>query len=212
MRLTLRTGLIIVLAIFVLVIIMKVTGFVITLFNFITTYSGYFFFLFLLLIVMVMVVIYLRRQSAHEDWSRKAFYYLDDWWANVMGHNEHFKLEDSRMSEGWYGNEKFYGFNCVKMGSHQRFIAVVGINPLRVTAWDNSSLVREDHNPFACFSKLTPKPTQDTRDEEMVYEERMREMQRRKIDEQRLRQDKQRDKGGRTFVRGGEDFEDVDLG
>lgn len=161
MKLRLKTILIGTILVFVILVFLKVSKLTPKIIKFFRLYYEYILFFIFLLIMGFLIYKFFQKKQANQDMSKKCFDYLNNWWCNDMKQNETFKFEDARMSEGWYGNEKFYGFNLTKKDSNTRFLAVIGTNPIRMVHFDNSPNIKEDDTPFASFYNTPPKPTQD---------------------------------------------------
>ena len=161
MRIRLKTVLISVVVLFVILIFLKVSKVTPKIIKFFRIYYWYILSFIFLLILGVIVYKFLKKQSLGRDMSKVCFDYLNKWWSDDMKQNEVFKFEDARMSEGWYGNEKFYGFNITKKDSNTRFVGIIGTNPVRMVYFDNSPKIKEEDNPFLLFYEKPPNPTQD---------------------------------------------------
>ena len=162
MKLKLRTILISIVVIFALLIVVRVTKIYQPVFSFLKAHGNQVILFLLLLAAGVGVYFLFKNRRANEDLSGKCFQYLNRWWCDVMGINEELKLEDAIIKEGWYSNQKFYGFNVTKKNSNARFIGIVGVSPMRVAYCLNAPGISEDADPFSYFFKQAePTPTAD---------------------------------------------------
>jgi len=99
-------------------------------------------------------------KASREEPMKKAFAFLQKWWYNDMATGEKIKWEDGIAKEGWYGNERVYGFNVPRMGAGKRLVAIVGTAPMRIIAWAESSAF-DDTDPFRYFFKYLPLPARE---------------------------------------------------
>ena len=98
-------------------------------------------------------IIPIIKEKVREEPSRAAFEFVRKWWKEDMKTGEDISVEESKCFEGYWENERIYGFSVKRTGTEKKILICCGTSPKRIIVWDEVPDETNKH-PFELLKEV----------------------------------------------------------
>jgi len=104
----------------------------------------------ILIVIIFVAQKYLVPNIPRKEPMKSMIDFVKQWWYNDMRTGEHLTYIEGTGIEGYFGNERIYGFTLIRPSYESELLVVVGTSPRRIMVWKDVP-AQSDKTPFDIF-------------------------------------------------------------